>query len=80
MSSREKRPFWYFATAIGVMALAAGWLAPGGAMRRYELAGGLAVFLLSLARLFFLRSRRRRRRRRMVKRRVASAQPPPPAA
>jgi hypothetical protein len=63
-TSKEKRPFWYFVMALGIAAIAVGVLAPGGPARRYELAGGFAILLLSLVRLFFLRGRRRKRRRR----------------
>jgi hypothetical protein len=63
-SSREKRPFWYFLMAVGMAVAAAGVLAPGGDVRRYELAGGFAILMLSLLRLFFLRNRGRKRRRR----------------
>lgn len=62
-SSREKRPFWYFVVALGTAVIAAGVLAPGGDARRYELAGGFAILLLSFVRLFFLRNRRRKRRK-----------------
>jgi hypothetical protein len=77
-SSREKRPFWYFLMAVGTAVIAVGVLAPGGRARLYELAGGLAVILLSLVRLFFLRGSRRRKRRRRPGR--PSAQPPPSTA
>lgn len=64
-SSREKRPFWYFVIAVGMVVIAAGVLAPGGPARRYELVGGLALVMISFVRLFFLKIRRRRRRRRL---------------
>jgi hypothetical protein len=79
MSSREKRPFWYFVLALGAAAIAVAFLAPGGVARRYEFLGGLAILLFSFVRLIFLRGRRRKRRRRVVKR-PTSAQSPPPAA
>jgi hypothetical protein len=62
-SSREKRPFWYFVMAVGMAVIAVGVLAPGGRARLYELAGGLALILLSVVRLLFLKGRRRRRRK-----------------
>jgi hypothetical protein len=77
-SSKEKRPFWYFVMAVGTAVIAVGVLAPGGRARLYELAGGLAVIMLSLVRLFFLRGARRRKRRRRPGR--PSTQPPPSAA
>lgn len=62
-SSREKRPFWYFVMAAGIAAIAVAVLAPAGRTRLYELAGGLAVFFISFARIVFLKNRRRKRRR-----------------
>jgi hypothetical protein len=79
-SSREKRPFWYFVMALGIAFIAVGVFAPGGRPRLYELAGGLAIVLFSLVRLFFLRGRRRKRRRRQSERARPSAQPPSSAA
>jgi hypothetical protein len=76
-SNKEKRPFWYFVIAMGTAIVAVGVFAPGGRARLYELAGGLAVILLSLTRLFFLSGRRRKRRRRPGR---PSAQPPSSAA
>jgi len=76
-SSKEKRPFWYFVMAVGTAVIAVGVLAPGGRPRLYELAGGVALILFSLVRLFFLRGKRRKRRRRPGR---PSAQPPSPTA
>jgi hypothetical protein len=76
-SSKEKRPFWYFVIAVGIAVIAVGVFAPGGPARLYELSGGLALVLLSLVRLVFLRGKRRKRRRRPGR---PSAQPPSSAA
>lgn len=61
-SSREIRTFWYSMMALGTAISAVGMLTHDGPVQQYELVGGLAILIFSLARLFLLKSRGRKRR------------------
>lgn len=62
-SSGEIRTFWFSMMALGTAISMVGVLAQSGLAQNCELVGGLAILLLSITRLFFLKSRLRKRSR-----------------